>query len=75
MVKISKDGQTLIIAQGVNTNSFPCSAVCLHADKGSDSVDVKLKASRKTIISFNYKDMTPTVGSAEEAVEMITNLL
>lgn len=74
MVNITKNGQTITIKQGVKTINFPASAVCAHADKGSDSVDIKLKASRKTILSFNYKVMTPTQGSSVEAVKYIANL-
>ena len=75
MVNITKNGQTITIKQGYKAINFPASAVCAHADKGSDSVDIKLKASRKTILSFNYKDMTPTQVSAVEAVEYIANLV
>ena len=75
MVNITKNGQTITINQGYKSINFPASAICAHADKGSDSVDIKLKASRKTILSFNYKDMTPTQVSAVEAVEYIANLL
>lgn len=75
MVDISKNGQTITIEQGDKAINFPASAVCSHADKGSDSVEIKLKASRKTIISFNYKEMIPTQGSSVEAVEYIANLI
>ena len=75
MVNITKNGQTITINQGYKSINFPASSICVHADKGSDSVDIKLKASRKTIISFNYKDMIPTQGSALEAVEYIANLV
>ena len=75
MVNITKNGQTITIKQGDKAINFPASAVCAHADNGSDSVDIKLKASRKTILSFNYKVMTPTQGNAVEAVEYIANLL
>ena len=75
MVNITKNGQTITINQGYKSINFPASAICAHADKGSDSVDIKLKASRKTILSFNYKDMTPTQGSALESVEYIANLV
>lgn len=75
MVNITKNGQTITINQGYKSINFPASAICAHADKSSDSVDIKLKASRKTILSFNYKDMTPTQVSAVEAVEYIANLV
>ena len=75
MVNITKNGQTITINQGYKSINFPASAICAHADNGSDSVDIKLKASRKTILSFNYRDMTPTQGSALEAVEYIANLV
>lgn len=74
MVEVSKKEQTITIKNGYKTINFPASAVCAHADNGSDSVDIKLKASRKTILSFNYKDMTPTQGSSVEAVKYIANL-
>lgn len=75
MVDITKNGQTVTFKQGDKVLNFPASAVCAHADKDSDSVDIKLKASRKTIISFNYKEMNPTMGNAVEAVEYIANLV
>ena len=75
MVNITKNGQTITIKHEYKEINFPASSVCAHADKGSDSVDIKLKASRKTILSFNYKDINPTMGSAEEAVEYIANLV
>lgn len=75
MVDISKNGQTITFSGENIVINMPSTSVTAHASKKSDSVDIKLRASRKTILTFNYKDMTPTMGSAEEAVEYIANLV
>lgn len=75
MINVSKNNDTVKITDGEKTYCFPSSAICTHADKNSESVDIKLKASRKTIISFNYKDMYPTQSNAENAAKYIGNLI
>lgn len=75
MVNISKNGETILIEVDGKKTYFPSAAVIAHADKDSDSVDIKLKASRKTVMSFNYKDINPTQTSAYEAVRYIASLL
>ena len=76
MIEITKSGNSILISEGnLKATVIPSSMVCAHADANSDSVDIKLKASRKTIMSFNYKDMTPTQTSAEGAVDYIASLV
>ena len=75
MVNITKNGETITFDNGNTMVHMPASSVIATSDKDAESVNIKLKASRKTIMSFNYKDMNPTVGSAEEAVNYIAGLI
>ena len=74
MVNITKNGGAITFEKDNTMVHMPASSVIATSNK-DDSVNIKLKASRKTIMSFNYKDMTPTVGSAEEAVNYIAGLI
>ena len=73
MVNITKNGETITFDKDNTMVHMPASSVI--ATSSANSVNIKLKASRKTIMSFNYKDMNPTVGSAEEAVNYIAGLI
>ena len=75
MVNITKNGETITFENGNTMVHMPASSVIATSNKDADSVNIKLKASRKTIMSFNYKDMNPTVGSAEDAVNYIAGLI
>lgn len=75
MVNITKNGETITFENGNTMVHMPTSSVIATSNKDADSVNIKLKASRKTIMSFSYKDMNPTVGSAEEAVNYIAGLI
>lgn len=75
MVNITKNGETITFDKDNTMVHMPASSVIAKSNKDADSVNIKLKASRKTIMSFSYKDMNPTVGSAEEAVNYIAALI
>lgn len=75
MVEINKVGNTIIISTDKKNMAFPASAVLAYADKESDFVNIRLKATRKNVIGFNYKDATPSVESAEAMVEYISSLV
>ena len=75
MVNITKNGETITFDKDNTMVNMPASSVIATSNKDADSVNIKLKASRKTIMSFSYKDMNPTVGSAEEAVNYIAGLI
>lgn len=75
MVNITKNGETITFDKDNTMVHMPASSVIAKSNKDADSVNIKLKASRKTIMSFSYKDMNPTVGSAEEAVNYIADLI
>ena len=75
MVNITKSGETITFEKDNTMVYMSASSVIATSNKDADSVNIKLKASRKTIMSFSYKDMNPTVGSAEEAVNYIAGLI
>ena len=75
MVNITKSGETITFDKDNTMVHMPASSVIATSNKDANSVNIKLKASRKTIISFNYKDMNPKVESAEEAVNYIAGLI
>ena len=75
MVNITKNGETITFDKDNTMVHMPASSVIAASNKDADSVNIKLKASRKTIMSFSYKDMNPTVGNAEEAVNYIASLI
>ena len=75
MVNITKNGETITFEKDNTMVHMPASSVIAASNKDADSVNIKLKASRKTIMSFSYKDMNPTVGNAEEAVNYIASLI
>lgn len=75
MVNITKSGETITFEKDNTMVHMPASSVIATSNKDADSVNIKLKASRKTIMSFSYKDMNPTVESAGEAVNHIAGLI
>lgn len=75
MVNITKNGETITFEKDNTMIHMPASSLIATSNKNADSVNIKLKASRKAIMSFSYKDMNPTVGSAEEAVNYIAGLI
>ena len=75
MVNITKNGETITFEKDSTMVHMPASSVIATSSKDANSVNIKLKASRKTIMSFSYKDMNPTVGNAEEAVNYIASLI
>ena len=75
MVNITKSGETITFEKNNTMVHMPASSVIATSNKDANSVNIKLKASRKTIMSFSYKDMNPKVESAEEAVNYIASLI
>ena len=75
MVNITKSGETITFDKDNTMVHMPASSVIATSNKDANSVNIKLNASRKTIMSFSYKDMNPTVESAEEAVNYIAGLI
>lgn len=75
MATITKQGNSVVIVNGEVTNQFPLNTIFAHIDKDSQSLDIKLRASRRTIMSLDYRNVTePASTSAEDLLTKVTPL-
>ena len=75
MIKIEKLGNSVKITNGEVINQFPLNTIFAHIDKDSQSLDIKLRASRKTIMSLDYRQVDePSASSAEDLLTKVTPL-
>lgn len=76
MYNISNQNNTVVITNGDRTWAFPKGSLIVHANAGDkQSVDLKLKASRKLIISFRYDQSNITGNDAQTVAEEIGKLI
>ena len=76
MYNITVSNNTVIITDGIKQWAFPQGTLIVHANAGDNqSVDLKLKASRKLIISFRYDQSNITGNDAQEVAEEIGKLI
>lgn len=76
MYNISSQNNTVVINNGERTWAFPKGTIWLHGNSGEDqSVDVKLAASRQTIISFRYDDCNMAGADALETIQNIIQII
>lgn len=70
-------GNSVVITDGNTVMTFPKGAISLHADESkTDSIEVRLTASRKNIFSFSYKELTnPSATSVEDAINKLNNII
>lgn len=76
-VSFSANGNSVVIIAGNITMVYPKGTITLHADESkTDSIEVRLTASRKNILSFRYKDLTnPAVTSVEDAITKLNQII
>lgn len=76
-VSFTESGNSVIIKIGDVTMVYPKGTLSLHADESNtDSIEVRLTASRKNILSFNYKDLTnPTVSDVNDAITKLNQII
>lgn len=75
MITITKVGNSVQIVNGEVTNVFPLNTIFAHVNKDSQSLDIKLRASRKTIMSLDYRNVTtPSANSSEDLLTKVTPL-
>lgn len=54
--------------------TFPKGVIIATQNDNSDTVNIKLKASRKTILSINYKNVSsPSSSSSEELISLLNS--
>ena len=76
MYNITKQGNSIVIEHGNEKTAFPLNSVWLHANAGDNqSVDVKLAASRKVLMSFRYDDCNLAGQDAQSTINNIQAIL
>ena len=76
MVTITSLTNGVEINDGVKTMLFPKGRLAAIAHKGDNqSVDLRLMASRKNVISFRYDNCNMAESDAEETAEAIGEIL
>ena len=76
-VSFTASENSVVIKMGDVTMVYPKGALTLHADESNtDSIEVRLTASRKNILSFNYKDLIdPTASDVNDAITKLNQII
>lgn len=76
-VSFTESGNSVVIIIGDVTMVYPKGTLSLHSDESNtDSIEVRLTASRKNILSFSYKDLTnPTVSDVNDAITKLNQII
>ena len=76
-VSFTASENSVVIKIGDVTMVYPKGTLSLHADESkTDSIEVRLTASRKNILSFNYKDLiNPTVSGVDDAIIKLNQII
>ena len=76
-VSFTASENSVVIKIGDVTMVYPKGTLTLHADESkTDSIEVRLTASRKNILSFNYKDLIdPTVSDVNDAITKLNQII
>ena len=76
-VSFTASENSVVIKIGDVTMVYPKGTLTLHADESNtDSIEVRLTASRKNILSFNYKDLIdPTVSGVDDAITKLNQII
>ena len=72
---IQKVNNSIVFEKENEKHIFPLNAIFLVANDESASINVRLRASRKNVLTFDYTEVTNlTAGSSTEMVELISML-
>ena len=76
-VSFTASENSVVIKIGDVTMVYPKGTLTLHADESNtDSIEVRLTASRKNILCFNYKDLIdPTASGVNDAIAKLNQIL
>lgn len=73
-VNFTASENSVVIKIGDVTMVYPKGTLILHSN--TDSIEVRLTASRKNILSFNYKDLIdPTVSDVNDAITKLNQII
>lgn len=72
---IEKINNSIVFNKENEKHVYPLNAIFLIANDDSNSINVRLRASRKNVLTFSYTEVTNlTAESATEMVELISML-
>lgn len=72
---IERYNNSIMFDNGKVKSVYPMNSILLISNDNSEAISVRLKASRKNVLTFNYKDVTNlTASSANEMMEQISLL-
>lgn len=75
-MQIIKNGSSVLFDNGKEKFIFPMNSVFLISNDDSELISVRLKASRKNILQFSYKDVSNiSAQSANDMIEKISVLI
>lgn len=75
-MNINKIGNSVQFTDDKKMCVFPVGQIILIANDESNTINVRLKASRKNVLTFNYQDITNIeASSATEAVETLSQII
>ena len=76
-VSFTASENSVVIKIGDVTMVYPKGTLTLHADESNtDSIEVRLTASRKNILSFNSKDLIdPTASDVNDAITKLNQII
>ena len=75
-VSFTASENSVVIKFGDVTMVYPKGTLTLHADESNtDSIEVRLTASRKNILSFNYKDLVDPMSDVNDAITKLNQII
>lgn len=75
-VSFTASENSVVIKIGDVTMVYPKGTLSLHSDESNTDSIVRLTASRKNILSFNYKDLIdPTVSDVNDAIAKLNQII
>lgn len=76
MYNITSNSSSVTITDGTRTWAFPKGVLTAHANAGDNqSVDLRLLATRKNVLSFRYDQCNLAGKDAQETVENIGRII
>ena len=74
MIKIEKNGNSVIITQGDVKQAFPLNTLIAHYSNDSDTIELRYKGSRKNVLSALYTEFNQG-STKEKTLANINNLI
>lgn len=77
-ITIQSDGNSVVIKDGDITSVYPKNELSIHTEEGkTDSIELRMKASRKNIMSFRLEELASPkatdISDAETKIAQIIN--